>query len=142
MTNRLLLLAFCFLTCVNVDAQSSKKDIEASVDALNKASIAQDKQALEKLTMDELSYGHSTGVVENKTTYVKSILSGPVKFIQIDNGDQTIELAGDDAIVRAICSIRGTRDGAPLDLKIGILMVWKKTGTEWKLLARQGYKLQ
>jgi ketosteroid isomerase-like protein len=46
------------------------------------------------------------------------------------------------AIVRNICSIKGTKDGAPLDIKIGVLMVWKKEGAEWKLLARQGYKLQ
>lgn len=142
MTNRLLLLVFSVLSCVNINAQSWKKDVESSVDALNKAMISQDKQVLEKLTMEELSYGHSTGVVENKSTFVKNVLSGTVKFLQIDNGDQTEDLAGDNAIVRTICSIKGTRDGAPLDLKIGILMIWKKTGSDWKLLARQGYKLQ
>lgn len=141
MTNRILLLVFCFLSYVHGDAQSWKKDLESSVDALNKAMISQDKQVLEKLTMDELSYGHSTGAIENKSTYVRNILSGTVKFSQIDNADQTEDLAGDNAIVRSVCSIKGTRDGAPLDLKIGILMIWKKTGGDWKLLARQGYKL-
>ena len=141
MTTRILLLVFCFFSYVHSDAQSWKKDLESSVDALNKAMISQDKQVLEKLTMDELSYGHSTGVVENKSTYVKNILSGTVKFSQIDNADQTEDLAGDNAIVRSVCSIKGTRDGAPLDLKIGILMIWKKAGGDWKLLARQGYKL-
>ena len=141
MNSRILLIVFCFLSYVHTDAQTWKKDVESSVDALNKAMISQDKQVLEKLTMEELSYGHSTGVVENKSTFVKNVLSGAVKFSQIDNADQTEDLAGDNAIVRTICSIKGTRDGAPLDLKIGILMIWKKSGSDWKLLARQGYKL-
>lgn len=142
MTNRFLLLAFCFISCVNSKAQSWKKDIESSIESLNKATISQDKRMLDKLTAEELSYGHSTGLVENKDAFTKNILSGPTKFFQIENADQTINLAGDMAIVRNICSIKGTKDGAPLDIKIGVLMLWKKDGADWKLLARQGYKLQ
>ena len=141
MANRLLILALSFLSFVNANAQSWKNDIESSIEALNKASISQDKPMLEKLTTQELSYGHSTGLVENKTAFVKNILSGPTKLFQIDNTDQTINLAGDIAIVRTISSIKGTKDGAPLDIKIGVLMIWKKDGAYWKLLARQGYKL-
>jgi ketosteroid isomerase-like protein len=142
MTSRFLLLVFCFLSFISTDAQSWKRDIESSIEGLNKATISQDKPMLDKLTAEELSYGHSTGLVENKAAYIKDILSGPTKFFQIDNADQTISLADDVAIVRNICSIKGTKDGAPLDIKIGILMIWRKDGSDWKLLARQGYKLQ
>jgi ketosteroid isomerase-like protein len=142
MTSRLLLLAFCFLSYVNINAQSSKKKIESSIEALNKAMISQDKPMLEKLTADELSFGHSTGLVEDKTVFVKDILSGPTKFFHIDNTEQTINLVGNIGIVRLVSSIKGTKDGAPLDIVIGVLMIWKKEGANWKLLARQGYKLQ
>jgi hypothetical protein len=142
MANRLLLLAFCFISCFNLEAQTWKKDLESSIEALNKATISQDKRMLEKLTAEELSYGHSTGLVENKDAFTKNILSGATKFYQIENAEQSINLAGDLAIVRNISSIKGSKDGAPLDVKIGVLMLWKKVGDEWKLLARQGYKLQ
>jgi hypothetical protein len=142
MTIRVLVIVLCFFSYVNTKAQTWKKDIESSIEALNKATISPDKSMLEKLTAEELSYGHSTGLLEDKATYVKDILSGPTKFFQIDNADQTITLAGDIAIVRNVCSIKGTKDGAPMDTKIGVLMIWKKDGADWKLLARQGYKLQ
>jgi Domain of unknown function (DUF4440) len=142
MINRLLLLVFCFNLYFHSEAQSWKKNLESSIEALNRSTISQDKQMLEKLTADELSYGHSTGLVENRDAFIKNILSGPTKFFQIENADQTINLADNIAIVRTICSIKGTKDGAPLDIKIGILMVWKKYGDDWKLIARQGYKLQ
>jgi ketosteroid isomerase-like protein len=141
MTKRLLLLALFFIPYLNTHAQSWKKDIESAINALNKATISQDGPTLEKLTATDLSYGHSTGLVENKTAYLKNILSGSTKFLQIDNADQTINLSGNIIIVRNICSIKGTKDGAPLDIKIGVLMIWNKEGADWKLLARQGYKL-
>jgi Domain of unknown function (DUF4440) len=141
MTTRLLALLFCFLSCMTANAQLAEKDIESSLEALTKAMLSPDKSMLDKLTADKLSYGHSTGVVEDKSEFEKNILSGTVKFSSIDNTNQSIEIADDVAIVRNIAAIKGVNKGAPLDLKIGILMIWQKQGADWKLLARQGYKL-
>ena len=135
------LLLFCFLCCLAAHAQLNNKDVEASVDALNKAMISQDKSMLEKLTADELSYGHSTGLIENKLEFEKNILTGTDKFNTIENSNQHIQIADNFAIVRCISAIKGTNNGAILDLKIGLLMVWVKRSDGWKLLARQGYKL-
>jgi ketosteroid isomerase-like protein len=133
------MLSFLFYTSAN--AQKPDKEIESSIETLNKAMIAQDKSILEKLTAEDLSYGHSTGLVQNKSEFIKDILSGPVKFTQIDNANQTITVTDNTGTVRNICSIKSIRDGGPFDLKIGILMIWIKKGDGWKLLARQGYKL-
>jgi hypothetical protein len=141
MNYRLVLCLFFFLSSAYTHAQSWRKEIESSMEVLNKSTISQDKVMLEKLTSEELSYGHSTGLVENKTAYVQDIMSGTTKFHQIDMTDQTLVQSGDIVIVRNISSIKGTKDGAPLDIKIGVLMIWKKEGADWKLLARQGYKL-
>lgn len=142
MTNRLLLGLLGMFFYMNVQAQPAKKEIESSVDALTKAMLAADRPALEKLTAEELSYGHSTGAIEDKTVYIKNIMAGSPKFSDINSSDQTISQAGDIAIVRNISSFKGTRaDGNALDIKIGVLMIWKKSGSDWKLLARQGYKL-
>jgi ketosteroid isomerase-like protein len=141
MNNRIRILVFCLLYCAAVNAQGTKKEIESSIEALNKAMISQDKPALEKLTAEELSYGHSTGIVENQSTFENNILTGPDRFTSIEMTNQNIELAGNIAIVRNIAAIKGTTKGMVLDVKIGILMIWQKQGDQWKLLARQGYKL-
>ena len=141
MANRMFLLLLSFLFYTSANAQKADKEIESLVETLNKAMISADKSVLEKLTAEGLSYGHSTGVIQNKSEYIKDILTGSVKFIQIENANQSITVTDNTATVRNICSIKGTRDGAPLDLKIGILMIWIKKGDGWKLLARQGYKL-
>lgn len=141
MQNRFcMFLAFLFLIGIS-HAQTTTTRVESSIVALNAAMISRDKPALDQLTSQELSYGHSTGVVQSKSEFVNDILSGPVKFLKIDMVDQHVNLAGDIAIVRSISAITGMNKENPMDLKIGVLMIWKKENGNWKLLARQGYKL-
>ena len=141
MTRRIFTLMFSFLLYISANAQKADKEIESSIETLNKAMISPDKSALEKVNSREFKLRSFYRLVQNKSEFIKEVLSGPVKFFQIDNANQMITVTDNTATVRNICSIKGTRDGAPLDLKIGILMVWIKKDDGWKLLARQGYKL-
>lgn len=93
------------------------------------------------LVSNDVSYGHSTGAVQNKAEFIQDIMNGVVIFTAIGTENQKISLTDDLAIVRNISSIKGSRGDAPLDLKIGVLMVWEKKGDHWQLIARQGYKL-
>ena len=140
---RCLLLCIMLFTCfLKTEAQTWDKEVEASIASLNKAVIEQDKSMLEKLTATELSYGHSTALIENKAEFVTDVLSGPVKFSKIESSNQQLSHAGDIVLVRNISNFQGVKNGAPMDIKIGVLMVWRKSGDHWELLARQGYKLQ
>ena len=141
MKKYLLLLIPCCLVCCFSVAQSREKDVAASVESLNNAMISKNKAAMETLVSNDVSYGHSTGAVQNKTEFMDDIMNGVVKFTAFTVENQKISFADDLAIVRNISSIKGNRGDAPLDLKIGILMVWKKQGDHWQLIARQGYKL-
>jgi ketosteroid isomerase-like protein len=141
MNIRLCLLIACLLSFWKTNAQTVNTEVEMSIANLNAAMISKDKSTLEKLTADELSFGHSTGVVENKSEFVQNVLSGPTTFTSIDISNQNINPAGDITIVRNITTISGNSKGQPLNIKIGVLMIWKKQGGNWKLLARQGFKL-
>lgn len=142
MKKLLFLFVFFFLSTIIVIAQSAEETkIAITVAALTKAMIDADSNALQKLTAEELSYGHSTGRVENKTEYIAAIVSGANDFSSIDITNQTIKLAGKNAIVRHTFSAKLTSDGKPLEVKISVFMVWIKVKKQWKLLARQGYKI-
>lgn len=141
MIKRLWPLLFCFLSFFMTHAQSPKKDLESAIESLNKAMLSQDKSGLENLTADELSYGHSTGTIENKSEFVNNVLTGTVKFNSIEFTDQRIETTNDIGIVRTMANYKGNNGSATMDIKIGLLMIWRKQAGGWKLLARQGYKL-
>jgi ketosteroid isomerase-like protein len=138
---RLSFLIVCLLSFSNIHAQSPSIEVETSIKNLYAAMISKDKSTLENLTAEELSFGHSTAVVENKSEFIQNVLSGPTTFYKIDISNQLINPAGDIAIVRNISTINGSTKGQPLDIKIGVLMIWKKDKGVWKLLARQGFKL-
>jgi ketosteroid isomerase-like protein len=50
-------------------------------------------------------------------------------------------VVGDAAVVRHLYESESETDGKTANVKIGALQVWQKGGGNWKLLARQGYKL-
>ena len=113
-----------------------------AVAALTKAMLAADKAKLEALTADQLSYGHSSGKVEDKATFVDVVASKKSVYKSIELSKQTIVVAGNDAIVRhAWESESGTGDGKWSVSKIGVLQVWQKQPSGWRLLARQAFKV-
>ena len=49
--------------------------VNAAIEALTKAMVGADKAQLEELVADQLSYGHSGGVIETKAQFVDVIVS-------------------------------------------------------------------
>ena len=111
-----------------------------AVSNLTKAMLAADKARLEVLVADQLSYGHSSGVVQDKTVFVDVIASKKSIYKSIELSAQTVAVAGNNAIVRhAWLGESGSGDGKWNPSKLGILQVWQKQGADWKLLARQAF---
>jgi ketosteroid isomerase-like protein len=123
-------------------AQSKEETaVAAAVESLRKAMIDPSKATLDKLTFDELSYGHSSGKVQDKAAFMEALTSGASDFVSIDLTEQTIKVVGNTAIVRHILSANTNDGGKPGTVKLGILTIWQKQHGEWKLLARQAVKI-
>jgi ketosteroid isomerase-like protein len=93
----------------------------------------------EALTHEGLSYGHSAGRIENRAQLVGNIVERNNPFGEINIANQTIQVNGDDAIVRHVFTGHTTGGGRITPVNIGILQVWKKQAGAWKLYARQAF---
>ena len=113
--------------------------ISAAVEALRKAMIAGDKDVLDKLSLPELSYGHSSGRLENKAEFIEALVSGKSGFSAIELSDQSVNVVDKVALVRHLFNGKRKADGS--NMKLSILTVWLDRQGEWKLLARQAAKL-
>lgn len=113
--------------------------VSAAVEALRKAMIAGDKAGLDKLSLPELSYGHSSGRIENKAEFIEALVSGKSGFSAIELSDQTVNVIDKIALVRHVFNGKRKADGG--NMKLSILTVWLDRGDQWKLLARQAAKL-
>jgi hypothetical protein len=113
--------------------------VSAAVEALRKAMIAGDRAALGSLAMDELSYGHSSGRLENKAEFIEALASGKSGFSAIELSDQSVNVIDRIALVRHV--FNGTRRKEGDRMKLAILTVWLQQQDQWKLLARQAARL-
>ncbi len=123
-------------------AQDADTDaVAAAITKLSDAMLAADKDKLTALTADQLSYGHSSGVVQSKSVFIEVIANKQTVYKSIELSSQSIALAGADAIVRHNwLSESGPADGSKWAVsKLGVLQVWQKQGADWKLLARQAF---
>lgn len=121
--------------------QSQNDQVAATVDALYAAMVSPNQKQLDDLTAKDLTYGHSSGLLENKNQYIEAVVNGPFDFISIDPTNQTITITGDTAVVRHLFIAEAVNSGEPVAIKIGVLMVFQNQNSGWKLLARQAYKL-
>jgi ketosteroid isomerase-like protein len=130
------------LSIASIAQSKSETEVAAAVESLRKAMIDADKATLERLTAAELSYGHSSGKIEDKASFVQALVSGQSDFLEITLTDQTITIKDKVALVRHKLS-GNTNDPAkgPAPVNLGILLVWVKEKSGWKLAARQAFKL-
>ena len=114
--------------------------VRKAIEDLTKAMVAADKAALQALVSDQLSYGHSSGKVENKAQFVGVIADKKTIYKSITLSDPTIAVVGNNAIARHIFAAEVESGGQASSPKIGVMQVWVKDGGSWKLLARQAFK--
>lgn len=135
--------AATLLESASVQAEGGDEaGVSQAVEALRKATLAQDKAKLEQLSAAELSYGHSGGVVQNKAEFVNGVMTRKSTVKSIEFPELKVGMAGNNAVARHLWVSESEMDGKSTSTKIGILSVWTKQDGGWKLLARQGYKLE
>jgi len=118
-----------------------EQQIATSVEKLKEAMLAGDSSALVKLTDAKLTYGHSSGKIENRDEFVAALASGSSDFKEIELADQSIYLVGNTAIVRHKLTGQVVENGTQNPVKLAVMLVWSKAGKEWKLVARQAIKI-
>lgn len=125
----------------NKSANKEETEIAARVESLRQALIDADANKLKDLTSGDLSYGHSSGVVQNQSIFIEKLINGESDFVSIEFQNQTIKIIGDVTIVRHNLAAHTKDSGMDKDIKIGNMLVWQKQKSKWVLIARQAFKL-
>ncbi|HTK01149.1 MAG TPA: nuclear transport factor 2 family protein [Bordetella sp.] len=121
--------------------EMSANQVAGCVEKLRLAMLEPTQSGLDALAAQELSYGHSNGMVEDKASFIDALVSQRSDFRRIDLTGQTITLAGDVALVRHTLDADTFDGGRPGHVTLKILLVWQKRNDAWKLLARQAVRL-
>jgi hypothetical protein len=142
---RIMLLSTLLLSIVAAPAFAQSKDEQAvasAVEALRKALIDPDKATLDALVLDELTYGHSNGNIQDKAAFEAALLNKSSDFVTIDLTNQTVKVVGNTAWVRHTLTATTNDGGKPGSAHLSVLLIWVKQKGRWRLLARQAVKIQ
>ncbi len=123
-------------------AQSKQQTAVANaVEKLRLAMISGNEAELRAVTSENLSYGHSGGLIENQEQFLEKFKTGASDFVTIELKNQTISTSKKVAIVRHELHGTNNDNNKPGEVHLRILLVFEKSGKEWKLLARQAVKI-
>lgn len=140
-----MLLSTLLLSVFAVPLLAQSKDEQAvatAVEALRKALVDPDKATLDALVVDELTYGHSNGNLQDKAAFEEALLNKSSDFVTIDLTNQTVRVVGNTAWVRHTFTATTNDGGKPGNAHLSVLTVWVKQKGQWRLLARQAVKIQ
>lgn len=115
---------------------------KARVDAFIEALLKPEREVLQNFTSADLSYGHSNGRIENREQFIRNMLEGGSRFLSIELTERSVQVFDDIAIARHVLFAHTHDKGRdPGTIRIGILLVWRMERDEWRLLARQAFRL-
>jgi hypothetical protein len=138
------LLALSGLSVLTTTASAGAEGnaaITEAIEALRQAMLAKDKAQFELLCAEELTYGHSSGKIENKGEFITGATNPKWHWNAVDFGQTNTKITGDIGVARAVLTGVYEVDGGKVTpITDGVLMVWQRQGGLWKLIVRQAYK--
>lgn len=101
------------------------------------ALVDRDWDAFEQLCHRDLSYVHSTAIVDSRASYVAKLRGGFYTYHHISHPIDRVVVVGDVAMVFGQMEADITACGIDKHLDNQALAVWRRTDGEWLLYAYQ-----
>ena len=105
------------------------------------AMVRKDVAFLNQVLADDLSYTHSSGNLDTKTSFIESVASGRLTYETAVPEGLRVRLFGDVAVLTGMARIRVDVQGEPSDLHIRFTDVYVKREPGWQMVAWQATRL-
>ena len=135
------LLSAVALPATNNDSKD-EKNVMATLEAMGQATIKKDVATLDKIYHPDLTYSHSSAMLQSKAEVLKAA-AGPGVTESVTFHDTTTRIYGNVALVRGVNELRNGTPGAMHDNHLNILWVLLKGPGPygWQIVARQTTRL-
>jgi hypothetical protein len=136
-TMLLLFTGILFFTSVHAQEQQV---LMMKMMEFKTALIKKDSVTLSRLLADDVSYGHSNGLLQSKAQLIRDVMSGVQDYKSIEPSNMNIHIYDNTGVITMQSKISMSMQGKPLDLSMNVLLVWVMQNKEWKMVARQSVK--
>ncbi len=136
-----LLILIVLLSPMLVFAQNEESLKEAELNRF-KVMVAKDIPGLQAVLHKDLVYFHSSGVQDNKESYIASIASGKSSYVTITPEEMQQRVYGKTGINTGIVSIlQQAADGAQTTIRLRFTDVFVYADKRWQMVSWQSTKL-
>jgi hypothetical protein len=108
---------------------------------LKNALIEKDSVGLSTVLSGDVTYGHTNGIIQTKAQLIRSVMSGEQDYKTIEPSNMEVRMYGNTGVATMNSKVVMNYQDKPLEINMFITMVWIRSDTEWKLVARQSVKL-
>jgi hypothetical protein len=96
-----------------------------------------DIDAMESLFGDDLIYQHSTGAVDDKASFIKSISSGAVRYRKMNRSEVKFRTYGYVAIITGKAQFEVSVNGVDSTARVRFHSIWVKRKTKLQFVSWQ-----
>ena len=141
MTMKKLLILIVLLAPLVGFAQNEESLKEAELNRF-KVMVAKDIPGLQAVLHKDLVYFHSSGVQDNKESYIASIASGKSSYVTITPEELQHRVYGKTGVNTGIVSIlQQAADGAQTTIRLRFTDVYVYADKRWQMVSWQSTKL-
>jgi hypothetical protein len=138
-----ILLCIVSACCAWAQTNVAASEIQQLDDRWGKAIVAHDSAALEKLLAEDLIYGHASGVLDTKQSYIAKIRSGKQVYATLELKNPLVRiLDANNAVSHTWSHVTGTNPEGKFDDKLMMLHIWTKRKGVWQLVGHQTARVQ
>ena len=101
------------------------------------AMIDGDMAFLENLYTDDLTYSHSDGQSDSKSSYLQGMRAGIWNYRGFESRQEQIRRVGECAVVTGLIDMDVIIRGEPMLLNSRYISVWREAETGWQMMAWQ-----
>jgi len=137
---RIGLIALWIMTCLAGNSQGKEQALQATVKAFHQALVEGNRAVIDRMTDEQLSFGHSNGWVETKTDMLNHLETGYLDYHTYVEDSMEYRVQPRVAHVRFIADIRVAMNGKEGNYHLKVLEVWIRKKKNWILFARQAVR--
>jgi hypothetical protein len=136
------LLIVLLASCTTTGSSTSGQSVEQVEQERFKAMVARDVTALDKMLAKELTYGHSTGLVQSKTQFLESIRTQQYRYDNINVKEIDVHMMQGVAVLSGLLGVKVAMAGNPAtSFDVRYLDAYVVRDGRWQLVAWQAARV-
>lgn len=117
--------------------QLFEQQIRALEDRRRQAMIDRDMDFLESIYTRDLTYSHSDGKSDSKSSYLKGMRAGTWFYRGFESREEQMRRVGDCVVINGLIDMDVVIRGEPMLLNSRYISVWKAGNNGWQMIAWQ-----